>query len=414
LTDFNQLLAEMNAEVEKCVNCGFCESVCPTLPSSGFNAIIGARGRVDLGSAFISDVKKNGKSELKISDSFYSCLDCFACFQVCPAGVNAGIVSEIGREIVASSGNYTGSKENSFAKMIVEATMRYGNPLGIREKCADWADGLDFNHDSDTLLYTGNMYQLMAYSESLGKVQKRMGSLAKILSGVMAKHTSLIKISGSLVDNEVKKRVSDFLRSMYKLLKMAGVEFNYLGKEEPYPGTFIYDLGYRDQFLEYGRKVIDLFRKHGIRTIITVDPHTYEILNNQYRRFFKDFDFKVVHYLDYLDYLNFLHNRGTVTIHEPCHFVLRNDMYSKPTEILSRVAEVIYPERSGKHTMCCGGPAELIFGDLAADISEKRFEQLKATGADTIVTACPICYSNLNKDGSIIDLSKYLLENLQK
>ncbi|MEM0156022.1 MAG: (Fe-S)-binding protein [Thermoplasmataceae archaeon] len=412
MTDFDQLVAEMNAEVQKCVNCGFCESVCPTLPSSGFNAIIGARGRVDLGKAFVDDVKRNGRSELDMSESFYSCLDCFACLQVCPAGVNAGIVSEIGREIVAGSGEFTGSKENNFAKMVVEATMRYGNPLGVREKCSDWADGLEFNHNSDTLLYTGNMYQLMAFSESLSRMQRYMGSLAELLAGVVANHTTLIKITGSMANRETQYRVNGFLKSIYKLLRMAGVDFNYLGKEEPYPGTFIYDLGYKEKFLEYGKRVIELFRNHGVRTIITVDPHTYDILNNQYRENFKDFDFEVVHYLDYLNDLRFSHNRGTVTLHEPCHFVLRNNTYSKPTEILRRVADVIYPERSGKHTLCCGGPAELMFGNLTKNISEKRFDQLKAAGADNIVTACPICYVNLNKDGSITDLSQYLLESL--
>ena len=94
----------MKEEVEKCVNCGFCESVCPTLPASGFRSTIGARGRVDLGKAFIAEMNNAGRSELKISDSFYSCLDCFACLQVCPAGVNAGKVSGIGREIAAIYG----------------------------------------------------------------------------------------------------------------------------------------------------------------------------------------------------------------------------------------------------------------------------------------------------------------------
>ncbi len=414
MTDFNQLLADMKAEAEKCVNCGFCESVCPTLPASEFNSIKGARGRVDLGRAFISEVEKNGKSSLNIADSFYSCLDCFACLQVCPAGVNAGIVSEIGREIVADSNEFTGSRENNFAKMIVKATMKYGNPLGVKEKCADWAEGLDFKKDSDTLFYTGNMYQLMAYSEALVKMEKRLGSVANLMAGIISSHTSIIKLAGSMIDHDVQKRVNSFLMSIYKLLKKAGVEFSYLGPEEPYPGTFIYDLGYKDEFLEYGKGLLELFRKHGVRTIITIDPHTYDILNTQYRKYFKGFDFKVVHYLDYLSGLNFSRNRGTVTIHEPCHFVLREDSYSKPVEMLSKVADIIYPERSGKHTMCCGGPAELMFGDLSAKISESRFNQLKATGADNIVTACPICYANLNRDGSIKDLSEYLLESLEK
>lgn len=403
----------MHDEVDKCVNCGFCESVCPTLSPSGFNAIMGARGRVDLGKAFVNDLRKTGRSELRISDSFYSCVDCFACVQVCPAGVNAGKVSEIGRKLV-TSGVSEKNGEKKFARMIVEATMKYDNPLGVREKCADWAGGLEFDRESDTLLYTGNMYQLMAYNAPMERLQKRLGkSLSSIMAGIVARYPAPIKISGLIADREMEKQVSAFLRSMYDLLRLAGVKFNYLGSEEPYPGTFIHDLGYRDEFMEYGKHVIDLFRRHGVKTIITVDPHTYDLLNVQYRKFFSEFDFKVVHYLDFLRELEYGKSPETVTLHEPCHFTLRDDSYSAPAVLVGRIAKINFPERSGKRLMCCGGPDELLFSDLATRISDERFSQLKATGAEKIVTACPICYANLRKDESVIDISQFLTQNLK-
>ncbi len=404
----------MTEEVEKCVNCGFCESVCPTLPASGFRSIMGARGRVDLGKVFVNEVSANGKTPLKIADSFYSCLDCFACLQVCPAGVNAGKVSEIGREIVTAHVQTDVDMEKPMARMIVATTMKFLNPLGVRKKCTSWSKGLVFDKDSSTILYTGNMYQLMPYNASLGKMESRIGERAtNFMAGIIAEHPAAIKLSSPIVDRKIRQQMDGFLQNIYTLLKASGTRFNYLGDEEPYPGTFIYDLGYLSDFLKYGRMVIDIFRKHGVKAIITVDPHTYDILNVQYRKYFSDFDFEVVHYMDYLGNVKFSKTSETITVHEPCHFVLRPGTYSGPTALASSVAKVTYPERSGKRTMCCGGPDELLFGKLSGNISEARFAQLKSTGAERIITACPICFTNLNKDSTVVDISQLLVERLQ-
>lgn len=404
----------MADEVEKCVNCGFCESVCPTLPASGFRSIMGARGRVDLGKAFVNEFAANGRNTLKIADSFYSCLDCFACLQVCPAGVNAGKVSEIGREIVTAHARTDANPEKPVAGMIVAATMKFLNPLGVRKKCTSWSKGLEFDRDSSTILYTGNMYQLMAYSIPLGKMERRLGEKAtNFMSGIIAHHPAAIRLTSALVDRKMRRQMDIFLRNIYTLLRASGAGFNYLGEEEPYPGTFIHDLGYRSNFMEYGRMVIDIFRKHGVKTIITVDPHTYDILNVQYRKYFSDFDFEVAHYMDYLGKVKFSKTSETITVHEPCHFVLRPGSYSGPTDLASSVARVTYPERSGRRTMCCGGPDELLFGKLSGNISGERFAQLKATGAERIITACPICFTNLNKDSTVADISQLLVERLQ-
>ncbi|MEM0130054.1 MAG: (Fe-S)-binding protein [Thermoplasmatales archaeon] len=411
MTELRDLLSEIKLEVERCVNCGFCESVCPTLPASGFRSMMGARGRVNLGKVFQDDIENKGRSELRVSNSFYSCLDCFACLQVCPAGVNAGKVSEIGREILVESGRDT---EKPVAKMIVQATAKFLNPLGARERCADWANGLEFDRNSDTLLYTGNMYQLMPYSNNLAKMEILIGDrFTNFAARVIARYPSLIKISSLTPNRRIKRQMNVFLRNIYDLLISTGLRFNYLGKDEPYPGTFIYDLGYTALFKEYGRRIIEIFRKNHVRTIITVDPHTYDLLNVQFRKYFPDFDFRVVHYLDYLDKSKFHRDEQRVTLHEPCHFVLRQGSYSLPNGLVSALSHLTYPERSGKRTMCCGGPNELLFGKMSGKISADRFAQLKATGAEKIVTACPICFVNLSKDNTTEDISEFLVKRLK-
>lgn len=63
--------------------------------------------------------------------------------------------------------------------------------------------------------------------------------------------------------------------------------------------------------------------------------------------------------------------------------------------------------------MCCGGPDELLFGEISWKVSVERFNQLRATGAERIITACPICFANLRKDGTVVDISQFLTERLE-
>ncbi|MFN4046242.1 MAG: 4Fe-4S dicluster domain-containing protein [Acidilobaceae archaeon] len=75
-------------EAEKCVYCGFCEPLCPTLYPGGHRGY-GPRGRVNIA----LNVLRNGKPAGEALKSMYSCLLCGACSLVCPAKIDVvGVV----------------------------------------------------------------------------------------------------------------------------------------------------------------------------------------------------------------------------------------------------------------------------------------------------------------------------------
>ena len=70
-------------EAEKCMYCGFCEAVCPTIihgPHRGY----GPRGRIQL----IKTILTRGNTSKAIIDSIYTCTLCAACIEKCPAKIN--------------------------------------------------------------------------------------------------------------------------------------------------------------------------------------------------------------------------------------------------------------------------------------------------------------------------------------
>lgn len=348
----------------------------------------------------------------KISDSFYSCLDCHACLYVCPAGVNAGKVSLLSREVITSLGDR--KTENAYARMIARTTAKLMNPLGKRKRSALWAKGIQFDRKADNLLYTGNMFQLMPYTRSLNKVRKLMGNkLSIFVAGLVARFPRLITVGSRTGDPKIESRMNETLRNITYLLKLSGVTFDYLGPEEPYPGTFLYDLGYMTEFSEYAKRVYAVLKATGKKRIITVDPHTYDLLKNTYPDIIPGFDLEVVHYLDFLKDIQVESITKKVVFHEPCHFTMREPKYQAPLDILRRTGEVLLPARNGSRTRCCGGPDELTFPEIAERASEIRYKELTETGADLVVTACPICFVNLSKGDNTMEIADFLASRMR-
>lgn len=409
-----ELVESLNKATSSCISCGFCESVCPTLPAAGYDLSKGARGRVLLGKELYSDLSKHGKTNIRVADSFYSCLDCFACVQVCPAGVNAGEVSDIAKKLITQEDSPLKNQQKKVAKLIVRTTKKYGNPLGLRRGSAKWAKGLSFEENSANLLYTGNMYQLMAHSQSLAKLKSRAGEkFSDFGASVLLWLPQFMKLSGLTSERRTAEEMESALRHIHTLLTRSDITFSYLGEKEPYPGTFLFDLGYEKDFAHYAQQVTELFRKNGVERIITTDPHTYNLLKTQYPRYVEGFDFEVVYYLDLLDGEIFRESEERVTYHEPCYFTLREPTYRKPEELLRMTSEVSLPRRSGKSDFCCGGPSELLYPDLAEHVSNSRRMQLGMDKGEKVVTACPICFANLDKGSGATDIANHLYSRLK-
>ena len=392
------LINEIEEITDKCIKCGFCESVCPTLPAFKYNSIYGARGRVILAGYAVNHMDEH----LKLDDSFYSCLDCFACENACPVGINAGIVSELLKEAITEK---TFNEKNPVAEMIKDAIIKYENPLGLKDACSEWSHGIEFDK-SDTIILTGDMYQLMPYTRSMNKLRKYIDDrIVNSFSKIISKNIDIIKLSRHFYDKNLKIKMENDLRNIVYILKKSGIKFDYLGSEEPYPGMFLYDLGYINEFKKYSKNIYKSLKSRKIKTIIALDPHTYDLLKNKYPLFIKNFDINIIYYTDLIN-LKFKKSNEKITVQEPCHMVLHNNEY-KAMDILNSLSDVKLPDRSGKTTMCCGGPDELLYPEISYNVSRKRYNDLKEI-SDKIVTVCPLCYNNLSYDNNVVDFSDFI------
>jgi Fe-S oxidoreductase len=114
-----------------------------------------------------------------------------------------------------------------------------------------------------------------------------------------------------------------------------------------------------------------------------------------------------------------------VTFHDPCYLGRYAGKTDEPRALLTRFgADLREPERNRDNPYCCGAGGGLLFADKEEEpgsrISDVRFKQLQATGANTVVTACPFCsimlkgaQASAGADTQFVDLMTFVDGKLQ-
>jgi Fe-S oxidoreductase len=141
------------------------------------------------------------------------------------------------------------------------------------------------------------------------------------------------------------------------------------------------------------------FKKVGVKKIVTLSPHSYNALKNNYSN-----EFEVFHYTQLLRDLvksgKLDVSRGfkaKVTYHDPCFLGRYNNEYDAPREILTAIpgVEFVEMERTKENSFCCGGGGGNFYTDILGSgmdsPSRIRIREAHDTGANILAVACPVC-----------------------
>ncbi len=292
------------------------------------------------------------------------------------------------------------------------AIRRSALPLPYRVHTA-WARGLGLRRGGETVIYTGQMFQMLPFLSRLQGVREkgeRMGRLARVLNPLV----NLSYLASSVgVKGEERRRYEGILRRMVALLRAAGQEPAYLYERDLYPGTLAYDLGLHRLFERHARRVARAIQEAGVRRIICVDPHSTELFRRVYPQVVEGFRVEAVHWMEPLLEAGgpALRSRWeAVALHDSCILARRLGLGQGPRSLLEKGgAQVGLPRLSGSITQCCGGPAETLFPQEALALGRERMEQMEGLEGP-VVTACPICLLNLQRAGgrAVVDLAEAL------
>jgi Fe-S oxidoreductase len=188
-----------------------------------------------------------------------------------------------------------------------------------------------------------------------------------------------------------------------KVLHRLGVDFAILGEQEICCGSVAMRTGERKVFQATAEKNAALFKKTGIKTIITSCAGCYRTLKIDYKSLLEGSGIEVLHTVEFLEkHIDKngikLKNLGIhATYHDPCHAGRHVGLYEPPRALLKRMARVTEMKTIKDSAKCCGagGGVKKAFPKLAMEIGKSRIQEAEETGADYIVSICPFCYRNL-------------------
>jgi Fe-S oxidoreductase len=324
----------------KCYQCGRCMAACPwnLLKNIDYTTYRFCQ-RIRLGAIIESEDKEDIAAD---TIDVFRCVGCDSCQFECPRGVNLSNVLRAIRRILVDFGSYPGE-----LKSVVSRLYNSGNPLGEpAEKRADWAAGLDIPQFNESCEYLYFPCCLPAYDT----------------------------------------RAKNVAQATAKILKMAGVSFGIIGKDEFCCGEAVRRVGAEKVFQTAVKHNTEVFTKAGVEKVITTSPHCYATFKNDYPE-----------YYDKLD-------------------AIREVLKSIPGLKLVEI-----PTFNREYSVCCGAGAMGLWRDWPQGerLTNFRVEQILNTNAELLAVACPYCLQmfeetikSMNLDLQVMDIAEILFESL--
>jgi Fe-S oxidoreductase len=373
-----------------CVECGRCQVNCPAWGAgkelNPKTIILQTQG------ALLAGDRDRKLGEVYSEKVLWQCTTCGACENQCPVGIEHLPVLIGSRRGLVSNGDapdYLGAMYNN-----------------LERRSNIWGLGYD--------------------------QRTRFVQSASLEAFDPAKHEVLVWLgcAGSF-DADFQKS----LRSLFGILRAKDVKFGVLSKERC-TGDPAKRTGNEYMYQELATGNIEDLKAAGPKKILTSCPHCVKTIGDDYKKF--GYEVEVVHSSVYVEELTRedLHSakasaersagRDIVTFHDPCYLGRYAGTVDEPRELLERFgADIKEPERNRENPFCCGAGGGLLFADKEEEpgsrISDVRFKQLQATGANTVVTACPFCsimlkgaQASAQADTQFVDLMTYVNGKLTK
>jgi len=377
-----------NLDAFACMECGRCQDACPAFasgkPLSPKMIVFNMEKALLAGDKALVAKKRDGLAELVpatfTEGEIWTCTTCGACQKECPVEIEhiRKIVGTRRGQVLMQS-KFPAELNAFFRNMETNS-----NPWGLGfAKRADWGEPLGVRHIKDV---PGAEYLFWVGC---------MGAFDDGGKGIAA--------------------------SLVKILHAAGVTFGTLGAEEKCCGDSARRLGNEYLFQSLAQENIALFRRYGVKRIVTICPHGYNALKHEYPKLIDlvpdltaddKAGLRAIEVVSHVELIARLVRDGRValkpaaaapyTFHDPCYLGRHNGLLKEPRQVL-RAALGGKPrelERHGDDSFCCGAGGGLMWTEesLGTRINHLRTDEVIASGAPLAAAACPFCLTML-RDG---------------
>ena len=347
--DLTQLVS---LQAYSCVECGRCMEHCPANNTGKLlnpkEIVLGLRGYLnEYGPA--SEEPLLGKYNAQ--QAAFECTTCGACEYQCPVGIeHVPIIVGLRRGAVN-----TGAWENDYGAKLFLDLERGSNALGIsaaeRDKFVEKNALPIFDGTQEYCLWLGCMG---AYDP----------------------------------------RGREILLALVKILRYLRVSFGVMRKERC-TGDPVRRLGNDLLFQQLSEANLEALAQSKTKKIISICPHCVRTIQEDWKAYGTPPE--VEHHSEFLarfaSQLPTVQSQEKIVFHDPCYLGRYRGVYEEPRQVAALAGELLEAPRSHERSFCCGAGGGLVFlgeekGERASHV---RANELAATGASVVGTACPFC-----------------------
>ena len=367
-------------QLDACTKCGKCHEACPALatgrPLSPRDVVLELREQANtamkevgvggvLGVLIRGQEAGNGAYARPVvrddgvhADTVWSCMQCNACVEACPVGIEqAPIINQLRRRLVEEG------ELHPNLQSALQTIHKSGNSFGERaRKRGRWTEELDFEikdarkEPVDVLWFVGDY----------ASFDPRSQRVTRALAG---------------------------------LFRAAELDFGILYDGERNSGNDVRRAGEEGLFEALAEQNIATLGECEFNRIVTSDPHSLNTLRNEYPELGGGWE--VLHHTSLLVELiesGRLPVKGRlsyrVTYHDPCYLGRHNGGYDAPRQILEALGcTLVEMPRNRDNSFCCGaGGGRIWIPDEpgAERPSENRIHEAVGLGElDYFVVSCP-------------------------
>ncbi len=392
-------------DLASCTECGRCEANCPAHLSgkilSPREIILGLRDHANVEFPTLTPARSPqgrgwsagpGEDQKQIigysinPEEIWACTTCMACVEVCPVYIDPlNKILELRRNEVMIQDKYP----EGFADVFKGMDGR-GNPWDMpsSERLA-WMKGLD-------VPVVANLTSTPSPSTEGGAQ-----------GGERFEYLFFVGCAASF-----DPRTQKIARSVVQILKHAGIKFAVLGEEEGCTGDPARRIGHEYIFQMLAKQNIEIFKTYNVKKILTICPHCFNTLKNEYPALGGDYE--VVHHTQLIEQL-LKDGRlkltkeipATITYHDSCYLGRYNRIFDAPRSILKKIpgVKLLEMERRRERGMCCGAGGGLMWleeepgkrvNELRVKQAQEAFAKARANDhAKLVASACPFCMTML-------------------
>ncbi len=386
--------------MEACVRCGLCAKACHYYTSNADPRVIPANkiekvyrflksfsGSIGIGSPF-----SKGKRHLEGSAlddlykaAFENCTICGKCALACPMGINAGEVMLLARALLCSIGKLPSGLIHP-----VETACEVGNYLGMSTE--DFVETVEWLEE-----------------ELEDEVSEKDFTIP-----IDKSNTEVLYIPHPL---EVRDLPFLFMDAI-KILHAAGEDYT-LSSYDFDTVNYAYYQGSKENMMIIAQRIFDARERLGSKSIVMAPcGHGYRVTRWEMEKCLgRPHPFpilaiveQIAHYIETgrlplkTDILE-----GPITYHDPCQIARRGGVLDAPRKILNAItSNIVEMAPTGIQSYCCGGGGGLAstpdFGQIRLQAGRTKAEQIRETGAKTVVTNCFNCMTQIRDLGKEYDL----------